>query len=183
MAKRFLITIAFLASITVPGDLLGAERNLHHGENLLQPVPPPGEGWESRGGVVEGDTVMEWRMPDNSQYLMTRIRKGRGGYPAPRFREVSDDQGQKRCSEFDSNTISNDSVNGFQRALWQVRCTRSDQSVDVFLHLYIAGSDSGYYLLHRWSGDPPGGSAIQQWVDYFDSVRVCDTRKRRKAPC
>lgn len=174
--------MAVLLTLSLVGNATAAGASFHRGENLLQPVPPPDLGWEVRQGVVEGDPVVEWRMPDDTQYLMARVRKTSGGSIPSRFRETFDNEGRKHCAEYDSTLVSDDPVNGFARSLWRVRCVRNDQSIDTFLHLYIGGRDSAYYLTHKWSGDP-GEQSIHRWVTYLDSVNVCDTRRRRNAPC
>jgi hypothetical protein len=49
-------------------------------------------------------------------------------------------------------------------------------ATDAFLHSHATGLDSNYWLPHKWSGEAPSESALQQWTDYFQSASICNTR-------
>lgn len=158
-----------------------AQSALHRGENLLQPMPIPGEGWEmSRRDDAESRSV-RWSHPTSGESLTTTISSG-GRMSTARFREINDSTGRRHCKEFSTTTLREGETNGFQREIWLAQCDQEDSNDFTLLHQFIAGRDSTYYLVKRWS-EYPNETELDSWVEYFETISVCDTRPRRRAPC
>jgi hypothetical protein len=170
--------------ITISLLLLSAssysQTELHRGENLLQPMTVPGENWQVSQSTDSDSRSMRWSNLETGESLTTRIIDGGGG-SVDRFREINDQTGQNHCREFVSETVLVDETNGYDRMAWLASCIQEQQSFTV-LHQYISGRDSSYYLTKRWS-DSPEESEVEVWKSYFETVSVCDTRRRRRAPC
>jgi hypothetical protein len=154
----------------------------HRGENLLQTFPIPEDGWEMARKEDGQEESVRWQRSEGKDRFITTVRRGSGNYPASRFRRASDDAGEANCKDFQSTTIDDTEVNGYERQMWKALCNRAERDPLVVLHLYITGRDSGYYLHRTWHGEPPE-STLEEWENYLKSVSVCDTRARRKAPC
>jgi hypothetical protein len=123
---------------------------------------------------------MRWSNLKNDQSLTTRIIDGGCG-SIDQFREINDRTGQNHCKEFQSETVLVGETNGYDRMTWLASCTQ-DESAFTVLHQYISGRDSSYYIIKRWPGSPED-SEIKIWTSYFETISVCDTRRRRRAPC
>jgi hypothetical protein len=161
----------------------GSANAQHQGENLLQPLPVPEEGWAMAQGRINGNEVVEWSRRKGRDRASTTIQQNTRDYSATRFHEISNQTGTNACAEFDSQVIIRTPVNGFDRMMWKASCRRTESdSLMTVLHLFIAGRDSGYYLTRTWL-DEPDGESVDRWTEHFSSISVCDTRRRRGAPC
>jgi hypothetical protein len=172
------ITIACLA-LVLPFQAAG---QLHDGENLLQPLPLPEGKWFATPSTQGRDEIVDWRKGDSDDRVRTVILRGRGGYPATRFREINYKAGHESCATFNGRVLDDSPVNGYGRSLWVGDCTQADGSSVTALWVFITGKDSSYFLFRQWHG-VPDAAAMDQWVGYFKQIKVCDTRPRRKAPC
>jgi len=157
-----------------------SQSELHRGENLLQPMRVPGKNWQVSRSTEPDSRSLRWSNSDTGQSLTTRIIDGGAG-SIDRFKEINDQTGQDRCSEFLSEIVLVGETNGYDRMTWLASCMQEQQSFTV-LHQYISGRDSSYYLTMRWPGSPDD-SEVDLWKSYFETISVCDTRRRRRAPC
>lgn len=175
--RSCLIVIAFIFL----SSAASAQLSLHRGENLLQPMPIPGEGWEISSKIDDESRSIRWSHSVSGAHLTTSIYSD-GRASTTRFREINDDTGKDHCRQFESKTILTGETNGYSREIWLAECGMDSGKGFTLLHQVIAGKDSTYYLVKRWP-ETPGDHDLKPWVDYFETVSVCDTRKRRKAPC
>lgn len=151
------------------------------GEMLLLPAPPE-TGWTTRSASLANEEIAEWMKPETGDVAAARILRDKGQYPASRYKEVTDTQAMATCRSYGSRDIGSHMVNGYQHGMWIAECVLDvDKSITV-LHLFITGRDYGYYLTRKWRGTP-GREILEQWVNYFSSVNVCDTRQERGSPC
>jgi hypothetical protein len=132
---------------------------------------------QSRGG-----NIVEWRKENTRDRATTAVWNGSGGYPVARFREINYKTGRKDCATFAARLIEETPVNGYERNIWIGNCTHADGASTTALWLFISGKDSIYYFSRTWQG-VPDAAAMDGWVAHFRSVKVCDTRRRRNAPC
>jgi len=158
-----------------------AQSDLHKGENLLQPMPIPGDGWEVSSRDDGESRSVRWSHPTSGESLTTTISSG-GSASTARFREINDSTGRSRCKDFSTRTILEGKINGFEREIWLAQCDQDNSNSFTILHQLIAGRDSTYYLVKRWP-EYPNEPELNSWVDYFETISVCDTRNRRRAPC
>lgn len=175
---RALILITLLLFLSAASH---AEVALHRGENLLQPMPVPGEGWEVSSREAGESRSVRWSHPESGESLTTTISSGKLESTA-RFREINDTTGRSHCDEFSTTTILEGKTNGFEREIWLAQCGQDDSDGFTLLHQIIAGRDSTYYLVKRWPAYPDEPE-LRSWVEYFETISVCDTRTRRQAPC
>lgn len=151
------------------------------GEMLLLPTPPE-SGWTTRSARVGNEEIAEWMKPETGDVAAARILRDKGQYPVARHKETTDAQAMATCSSYGSRNLGSNTVNGYQHGMWIAECALDvDKSITV-LHLFITGRDYGYYLTRKWRG-APGREALEQWVNYFGAVNVCDTRQERGSPC
>jgi hypothetical protein len=155
---------------------------LHDGENLLQPLPLPEGVWLAKQSIQGKSEIVDWTKKETDDRARTVILRGQGGYPASRFREINYKGGRESCANFNGRVIDDSPINGFDRSLWVGDCTQADGSTVTALWVFISGKDSSYFLFRQWHG-VPDAAAMDQWVNYFKQISVCDTRLRRKAPC
>jgi len=155
---------------------------LHSGENLLQPMPLPEDQWTATQSTEGKMEMVTWTKADGGDRVKTIVMLGSGGYPVGHFMDVNFKGGRESCKSFESKVLDESPINGFGRALWLGNCTQPDGAMVAALWLYISGKDSSYALFRQWNGTPTA-AALDQWVAYFKAVKVCDTRKRRNAPC
>ncbi len=167
--------LTFGLSFATAGDL-------HDGENLLQPLPLPDGVWLATQAMQGRDEIVDWRKKDTNDRARTAILHRQGSYPVARFREINYKGGRESCAAFNGRIIDEAPINGYERNIWVGDCTQADGSSITALWLFISGKDSSYFLFRQWHG-VPDAAAMDQWVAYFRSVKVCDTRARRKAPC
>jgi hypothetical protein len=156
--------------------------DLKSGENFLQPLPPPESGWSVNRGETKNALVVEWTKGEGKDVFSVIFRSTAGGFPADEFRQISNQLGHDKCSPFETVDVTSEPINGFARSIWHDLCGGADGSLRTTLTLYITGKDAGYYVLRKW---PTRASEeeLKLWIAYFESISVCDTRKRRNAPC
>ena len=152
------------------------------GENLLQQLPLPEGQWFAIQSKQGRDEIVDWKKANDPNHARTVILRGQGGYPPDRFREINYQGGSESCSSFKGTVLDETPVNGYDRTIWVGDCVKVDGVATTTLWLFISGRDSSYYLFRQWLGTPEPNS-MEQWLDYFKDIRVCDTRGRRKAPC
>ena len=180
MKRHAFFAAVLAASLAWPCHAGGAR---HPGENLLQPLPLPEGPWKSTPSTQAKADIVDWRMAgDKDNSARTMINHDAGGKPAAGFRESNLGAGRRSCRAFGLKPLEASAVNGFERELFVDTCQRADGQWVTVLWLYIAGRDAGYSMHRKWMG-VPDQAAIDRWVGYLKSVSVCDTRKRRKAPC
>ena len=159
-----------------------AGEGLNKGENLLQRLPLPEGNWFAIESKQGRDEIVDWKKADDPNHARTVILRGQGGYPPEKFREINYRGGRESCSSFKGTVLDETPVNGYDRAIWVGDCVRADGVATSTLWLFISGKDSSYFLFRQWQGTPEPDS-MEQWLAYFKSVKVCDTRSRRNSPC
>src|SRR6185369_849771 len=168
--KRFILSCAiFLAGCSiVPSNGLKYE-------NIKLPVPVPEEGWTMRSGDVGKNSIASW-IKENNQFEMTIMRGGKPDAPE-KFQTGMDSAARGFVAPgFQSKVLKQGTVNNYPMILWETEATLTNGTKLVNLFLYISGNDAGYWLHRRWRNLSVPDADKQRWIDYLESVSVCDTR-------
>jgi hypothetical protein len=59
---------------------------------------------------------------------------------------------------------------------WQTEAILKDGTKTFELILYIKGMDATYQIVRRWDNTKVSDSDKQRWIDYMESISVCDNR-------
>lgn len=158
----------------------------HEGEHLLQPLPIPAEGWDSKR-VTNDQANMEmevWsrNIGNGSETLQVITAHDRGHTDVNRLQRDEDKAGKGYCSNFSSSVMDTASENDYMTITWKTTCQLRGKNADVVvLHKAIAGEGSLYIIQKTWNGSFTDAS-LRVWVDYLNRIGLCNPRGT-KHPC
>ncbi|HLQ27414.1 MAG TPA: hypothetical protein VK138_16240 [Acidiferrobacterales bacterium] len=168
---------------------LGAHANAddwHEGENLLQPLPIPGEDWKLKR-MTNDKAKMEmarWSKSsgNGSETLQVIIAHDQHNGNVEILQEDEDEEGKGFCSSFSSDILDKGSENTYKTITWKTKCKlRAENSEVVILHKAISGEDSLYNIQKIWR-DSFTEENSRIWVDYVKRIKLCNTRGTQH-PC
>ena len=155
---------------------------LYSGENLLQPMPLPEDSWtayEKQDGNVY---QRMWSKNDNKDQMKTDVFRNTRSGDVVKEKEIDDTVGLGKCHNFTSSEINKDNTSKYNSLTWLSTCkTESGIEINV-LHKALSGDDSFYHLRRTWSSGYTK-EQLAQWIDYFATILVCDTRIGSLEPC
>lgn len=151
------------------------------GENLLTQFQPSSDEWDAYEKKEGNYYSRMWRKKSgvDERYAVSVIR----GYDRSfeQFREMQDGSGRASCDDFQSNVLTEDSVNNYPRIIWRTLCANEDGFTASILHLAIKGNDSFYHVMKTWRSDV-AEEDLATWNDRLLEISVCDTRDADR-PC
>ena len=175
---------AFSLFLSVSAALPGACLAQFSGENLLQTLPP---GYkvdfrDSQGDktismtmvemVPHSETVMNW-----SEMVTTLIFRGfRIGTPEE-FKSRTVKDWLAKCEDGGFEPVTKGDENGYPFSIWVLTCPlfQSSGKPEYVWFKAIQGNDS-FYVVQKAFRFAPSEEQVVQWMKYFSSVFVCDTR-------
>lgn len=158
----------------------------YEGENLVQPLPIPGAGWQVKR-LVNDQAKMEmvrWSKTtgSGSELLQVVVAHGQRNTNVEIAREDLDRQGRSHCSTYSTDLQDKARENGYNTITWKTSCKlRGDNTEVVILHKAISGEDSFYEVQKIWRGRFSGES-LREWSDHLKRVKLCNTRGSQH-PC
>lgn len=146
------------------------------GENLLQGMPAGYKvDYQDRLGdmllvemVPEHETVEDW-----SEMVTTQIIFGGLPVTTEEFYRNMASRWKATCEDAGEQLIKSGEENGYPFTFWLLTC-RAQQSEFTWFKA-IKGNDSFYLVQKAWKWEPTE-EEIKQWMPYFRSVTVCDSR-------
>ena len=169
---KFLLPILFLlvltsCSTTQPTGLVD--------ENILVKLPIPDSGWTIHSGEKGGESIRLWEK-ENERFEITidhdRFR------PEPKKLKTGMDHAAREnlTTDFQSTELKQGLVNNYPMILWQTKATFKSGTKAFNLLLYIKGNDATYLVQRGWNNQQVSDSDRQRWIDYLESISVCDNR-------
>ena len=172
----FLAPMIALSSITIP-----AHAEVSPGENLLQSLPLPQDGWSTYARKDENDTIRIWARNRKNDQLITAKSLGRSKKDLLGVKRQDANLGIENCEYFSTEREYRSVENGYDTLTWFTRCkTRPGMEIYV-LHKALLGKDLFYHLKRIWKGTYDE-SQLDQWLKYFKTIKLCDTRSNA-TPC
>jgi hypothetical protein len=154
-------------------------------EPVSLPGRPPGEAWRVNRSRHDDKTEYSvWSVANRGALLNILVtRGGPGPSPEEYVRLVAEEEAKTTCLTQTSDTLDSSRVGGVARVLRLNTCTlddlpewpSDDHQKRVNLLLYIQGRDAHYVLMRTWRATPTDAD-LQQWIDFFGRVAICDTR-------
>src|SRR4051812_17223751 len=113
------LSVAFLAGCA-------STQGWHEGEYLIQPLPIPGEGWQSKR-LVNDQAKMEmarWNKSagSGSETLQVTIAHGQRNINVEIAKDDLDDEGKSHCSTYSTDVQDKASENSYNTITWKTRC-------------------------------------------------------------
>ena len=146
-------------------------------ENLSFNVPIPDKGWTVQSGKNRRQSMDIARWQKENEWFQTMImHANRIGEPE-QYRIAMDAYSKKNSiSDFQSKILKQGLVNNYPMIFWQAGATLKDGTKTFELILYIQGKDATYQIVRRWDNTQVSDSDKQRWIDYMESISVCDNR-------
>ncbi len=156
------------------------------GETLIQPLPLPEQDWQLFQREIDEPNMIEtrWTQDATQDITQTFVMPQAGGKKADVMQSKNNDDhlGKASCNvSFTSKVLSDENENGYRQLTWQSECEMQAGLYIKTLHKSIVGNES-MYLFKRIFRTVPEPKQWQQWVDYANSIHVCDTRLSA-SPC
>lgn len=158
----------------------------HEGENLLQPLPVPGENWNQKR-LANDSAKMEMTLwikdtGNGSEMLQVIIAHEQRNFNVEILQKDEDESGKEKCTSFSSDILDKTLGNNYKTITWKTKCNlRSDNTDVVILHKAISGEDSLYNVKKIWRDSFTEESA-RVWIDYVRRINLCNTRGTQH-PC
>ena len=199
MAARNLAMVAALsvafsapAAAQMGGGMGGAQGMagqvvLHapEGETMMVPLP---NGWTPYRRAAEekdesyifprGQEPSDWR----EALRQETYRTAAGIASADRVYELRSEADASSCASFASEILSEGPENGYSMVFWRQVCELPEGQTLASLNKTVLGNDRLHILSMIWKQDPPNRSWTQ-WVNYMDTVFVCDPDRAEEHPC
>ena len=150
------------------------------GENLIQPLPFPGNGWVAYGKVDGSVEQYRWISSEENGQVDTSVAKGARRDLAG-YLEFDVNLARSKCSAVEREVVAEAPANGYLSATWHTRCELGEGRIRSILQKAIQGQDS-FYLVKRIWPDPPTRADYTAWREYLETVVVCDTRRPGSCP-
>jgi len=180
LAKWLVVVVTFVLGANAHAD------DWHEGENLLQPVPIPGEDWKLKR-LTNDQAKMEmarWNKSsgNGSETLQVIIAHEQRNGNVEILQGDEDEAGKEHCSSFSSDILDKTSENNYKTITWKTKCKlRGENTEVVILHKAISGEDSLYNIQKIWR-DSFTDESSRTWVDYVKRIKLCNT-KETQHPC
>jgi hypothetical protein len=152
----------------------------YKGENLITPYELDGSKWEVLKKEEGSLKSMMWRSKEKgmADAYVVNIQNGNKS-KLKRVRKIQDDPGRKACGSFESIDLEAIPNKNYKSQMWRTVCVNGDNFKAQILQLAIKGKDSVYHLQKIWRGST-SDTEINEWIDTFKKVYVCDTRVKGK---
>ncbi len=171
-----LFCILFSLLLALPGACLAELAD----ENLLQNMPDGYKvDFQTRQGnmlltemVPRAQTVKNW-----TEMLTTQIFLGMKNATPEQFQARMEKSWLVACKDGGVAPITKGEENGYAFSIWLQTCplNQSTGKPEVTFFKAIKGNDS-FYLVQKAFKFDPSKEQLVQWMQYFGSVMVCDTR-------
>lgn len=171
-----LFCISFSLLLALPGACFAELAN----ENLLQNMPDGYKvDFQTRQGnmlltemVPRAQTVKNW-----TEMLTTQIFLGMKNATPEQFQTQMEKSWLVACKDGSVTSITKGEENGYAFSIWRQTCplNQSTGKPEVTFFKAIKGNDS-FYLVQKAFKFEPSKEQVVQWMRYFGSVMVCDTR-------
>jgi hypothetical protein len=175
----FVVITMFLASCA-------STQGWHEGENLIQPLPLPGEAWQFKRLVNDRAKMGMGRWSKNSEngsetlQVITAYGQRNGDVEA--LQSYTDEEGKGNCSSFSSEVLDNARENNYQTITWRTKCKlRGENAELIILQKAISGEDSLYNIQKMWR-DSFTEESSKLWTGYVKRIKLCNTRGTQH-PC
>lgn len=155
-------------------------------ENLLQQLPKGYKiDFQTRKGnviltemVPQAETVRSW-----SEMVTTQIFLGLKAATLEQFQALMVKNWLAVCKGGESASVARGEENGYGIFIWLQKCplNRSTGRPEITWFKAIKGNDS-FYLVQKAFRFEPTNEQIAQWMQYFRTIKVCDTRLADR-PC
>lgn len=163
--------------------LLGYSDMSHAGlenENLVQGLP---SGYkvdfqDRQGNMVITEMVPSSETVDNwSEMVTTQIFMGMKNATLDQFQSVMAKSWMAACKGGEAAPVSRGEENGYSFSIWVQSCPLnvSTGEPEITWFKAIRGNDS-FYVVQKAFRFEPTKEQISQWMRYFRSVVVCDSR-------
>ncbi|OPY91526.1 MAG: hypothetical protein A4E72_00099 [Syntrophus sp. PtaU1.Bin208] len=149
-------------------------------ENLIQNVPSGYKiDFQTRKGnmilmemVPQGESVQDW-----TEMVTTNIYLGLKNVTPEGYQTKMQQMWGAACKGSESASITKGKENGYPFAIWMQVCplNPSTGKPEYTWFKAIKGNDS-FYVVQKAFKSNPSGKQITQWMQYFRSIIVCDTR-------
>lgn len=155
-------------------------------ENLLQSMPA---GYKIDFQAKKGNMVMTEMVPQAetvnnwTEMLTTQIFSGWKDVTLEQFQAYMAKTWMASCKDGDVVPITQGTENGYPFAIWLQGCplnTSTGKPENTWFKA-IKGNDS-FYLVQKAFKFDPSKEQIVQWMQYFRSIKACDTRLADR-PC
>ena len=155
------------------------------GETMMVPLP---EGWlpyqrEAEGKDESyvfpgGQEPSDWRetLRQETYHATAGITR------ADRVYELRSEADANNCESYASEMLGEGPENGYSMVLWRQVCELPEGQIVASLNKTVLGNDRLHILSMIWKQDPPTRSWTQ-WVNYMDTVYVCDPDRLEEHPC
>ena len=175
--RHLLLFVAILLAVV---GCASRQTGFASGENFMQPLPFPGDGWAPHRKNEDNIVHYRWLASGENGHIDTSIaiglRRDISGYM-----EFDTNLGRSKCTNSERAIIANVQENGYPTATWYTRCELADGSVRSVLQKAIQGQDSFYLIKRIWPALPTKAD-YTAWRDYLETVAVCDTRRPGSCP-
>ena len=155
-------------------------------ENLLQNLP---KGYKIDFQARKGNMVISEMVPESesvknwTEMVTTQIFLGLKNATPENFQSLMARTWLANCKEGEVAPITKGEENGYPFSVWVQACPIHPASGKVNKTWFkaIKGNDS-FYLIQKAFQFEPSEEQIGQWMQYFRSIVVCDTRLA-DSPC
>lgn len=155
-------------------------------ENLLQTMP---NGYKVDFQTQQGSMVMTEMVPQSesvqnwTEMVTTQIFLGLKTTTPETFQVYMKKTWGSACAASTTTSITSGKENGYPFSIWMQTCpeNQSTGKPEFTWFKAIKGNDS-FYVIQKAFKFAPSNDQIIQWMQYFHSARVCDTRVA-DSPC
>jgi hypothetical protein len=164
------------AGLLVPGICFAQLKN----ENLLQSLPQGYKiDFQTRKEnmiitemVPQGETVKDW-----TEMVTVQVFLGLKDATPDQFQEFMAKTWLAACKDGEVAPITKGQENGYPFSIWLQSCPLNPATgkPENTWFKAIKGNDS-FYVVQKASKFDPSKEQITQWMKYFRSIMVCDTR-------
>lgn len=170
--------ILFLALAAL--SLSAFSDEFYKGENLITPYEMDSDKWEVLKKVEGSFKSMMWRSKEKgmADAYVVNIQEGDKS-KLKKVRKVQDAPGKKSCQSFEAIDLDLIPNKNYESIMWRTVCSNGADFKAQILQLAIKGKDSIYHIQKIWRGEVPEDE-INNWVETFRKVYVCDTREKDK---
>lgn len=155
-------------------------------ENLLQNLP---KGYKIDFQAKQGNMVMTEMVPQTettknwTEMVTTQIFLGMKNATPEQFQAFMAKSWLATCKGSEVTPITQGEENGYAFSIWLLTCplNKSTGKPENTWFKAIKGNDS-FYVVQKAFKLEPSKEQITEWMQYFRSVMVCDTRLADR-PC
>ncbi|WP_139198242.1 hypothetical protein [Syntrophus gentianae] len=122
--------------------------------------------------VPQNQTVQDW-----TEMVTTNIYLGLKNVTPESYQEKMQQLWGASCKGSEFASVTKGKENGYPFAIWMQVCTLNPSTgkPEYTWFKAIKGNDS-FYVVQKAFKFNPSGKQITQWMQYFRSIIVCDTR-------